>query len=380
MIYFDNAATTYIKPKPVIDAVVNAMQGMGNAGRGVNTASLDASRSIYNTRVKLAEFFGSDYPAGVIFTANATDGLNIAIKGLINPCDHVITSVMEHNSVLRPLYELSEKGCEVDYVEVDKKGVIDPKSFEKYIKDNTKAIIVNHASNLTGNLTDIEKVGEIAKANNLIFIVDASQTAGVFPINVKSMNIDCLVFTGHKSLMAPQGIGGMIVREGLDIRPLKSGGTGVQTYNKKQPEDMPTRLEAGTLNGHGIAGLSAAIDYINETGIENIRNKEKELTEYFYDEITKIGDITVYGDFSSFERAPIVSINISDFDSAYVGDTLFNDYRISIRSGGHCAPLAHKALGTVETGAVRFSFSHYNTKEEVDETIKAIKEICYENS
>lgn len=378
MIYLDNAATTMHKPKEVIEAVVNAMNSLGNAGRGANTASLGAARLIYDTREKLCHMFGAESPKQIVFTSNSTESLNTAIKGLIDPGDHVITTMMEHNSVLRPLYELQEKGAEVTFLKSDKRGCICYEDFEKEIRDNTKAIICTHGSNLTGNLVDIRRVGEIAHKHGLLFIVDASQTAGVFPINVKEMQIDVLCFTGHKGLLGPQGTGGMYVREGLTVRPLKSGGSGVQTYSKTHPKEMPTALEAGTLNGHGIAGLHAAVEYIEKTGMENIRQKEQMLMKQFYEGVRDIPEITIYGDFTSYDRCPIVTLNIGDYDSSEVSDELLMTYDISTRSGGHCAPLMHTALGTVEQGAVRFSFSHFNTEEEIKAAIRAVQELAEE--
>lgn len=375
MIYFDNAATTLPKPKVVIDAVASAMSSMGNAGRGVNDASLDAARTVFEARMKVAKLFGCDSPKQVVFTCNSTESLNMAIKGLLEKGDHVITTVAEHNSVLRPLYCMAEDGVDISFVMVNN-GKIDYSSFEELINANTKMIICTHGSNLTGNLIDIKRVGEIARKHNLLFVVDASQTAGVFPIDIKEMNIDVLCFTGHKGLLGPQGTGGMVVREGLVIKPLKSGGTGVQTYNKKQPVEMPTALEAGTLNGHGIAGLSAAIDYINEKGMDNLRKTELDLMWRFYSGIKDIKDIHIYGDFTEKERCPIVALNLANYDSSELGDELYAEYGISTRSGAHCAPLMHEALGTVNQGAVRFSFSHMNTEVEVDAAILAIREIA----
>ena len=378
MIYLDNAATTMRKPDEVVQAVTNALCTMGNAGRGVHDAALDASRVIFETRMRLAEFFHAESPTQIVFTMNSTESLNIAIKGILNAGDHVITTELEHNSVLRPLYEMEERGVELSFVKSDKNGIICYEDFEKEIKSNTKAIICTHGSNLTGNLIDIKKVGIIAKAHNLLFVVDASQTAGVFPIDVQDMNIDILCFTGHKGLLAPQGTGGMYVREGLQVRPLLSGGSGVQTYRKKHPEQMPTALEAGTLNAHGIIGLNAAITYIQNTGMENIREKEQELMWEFYSQVKEIPGVTVYGDFSTKERCAIVTLNIRDYDSSEVSDALVMDYEISTRPGAHCAPLMHHALGTVEQGAVRFSFSHFNTMEEVYTAVNAIKELASE--
>lgn len=378
MIYLDNAATTMHKPQAVIDAVVNAMNSIGNAGRGANTASLGAARLIYETRERLAGMFGAESPKQIVFTSNSTESLNIAIKGLIDPGDHVITTVLEHNSVLRPLYELQEKGVEITFLESDEKGCVRYGDFEKAVKDNTKAIICTNGSNLTGNLVDIQKVGEIAEKYGLLFIVDASQTAGVFPIDVKSMHIDVLCFTGHKGLLGPQGTGGMYVREGLSVRPLKSGGSGVQTYSRKHPKEMPTALEAGTLNGHGIAGLHAALGYIEETGMDHIREKEQLLMRMFYEGVKDIPGVKIYGDFSSYNRCPIVTLNIRDYDSSEVSDELLMTYDISTRPGGHCAPLMHEALGTVEQGSVRFSFSHFNTEEEIAAAVKAVRELAEE--
>ena len=378
MIYLDNAATTMRKPQEVIDAITAVMCSMGNAGRGVNEASLGAARTVYDTREKLAGFFGAEDARQIVFTMNSTESLNIAIKGILNPGDHVISTVLEHNSVLRPLYEMEKKGVEVTFLGCDEKGTLDYADFDKAIKENTKAIVCTHGSNLTGNKVDVERIGEIAKKHDLVFVVDASQTAGVFPIDVQKMHIDILCFTGHKGLLGPQGTGGMYVRKGVHVRPLLSGGTGVQTYSKTQPEEMPTALEAGTLNGHGIAGLDAAIGYLEETGIDTIRAKEQALMKRFYEGIKEIQGVKIYGDFSSMDRCAVVSLNIRDYDSGEVSDALLTDYGISTRSGGHCAPRMHEALGTVEQGAVRFSFSHYNTEEEVDTAIRAVCELAEE--
>lgn len=375
MIYFDNAATTIQKPKQVVEAVTQALCSMGNAGRGAHNASMGASRMLFDTRKKLAELFGGNNPAQVVFTSNSTESLNMALKGLLNPWDHVITTQLEHNSVLRPLYELEDKGVELTILNSDAKGRICYEDFEKEIKKNTKMIVCTHGSNLTGNLTDIRRVGEIARSHGLLFVVDASQTAGVFPIRVEEMKIDVLCFTGHKGLLGPQGTGGMYVREGVIIRPLKTGGSGVQTYSRTHPSKMPTALEAGTLNAHGLAGLDAALDYLKDTGINVIRKKEQELMWYFYQKVLEIPGITVYGDFDSQERCPIVSLNVKDYDSSEVSDFLFTEYGISTRPGAHCAPLLHQAMGTEKQGAVRFSFSHYNTIEEIDIAVQALKEL-----
>ena len=375
MIYLDNAATTMKKPQCVIDAVVAAMSHMGNAGRGATSAALDASRVIYDTREKLSDLFNLQNPSRVAFTSNSTESLNTAIKGILSSGDHAITTFLEHNSVLRPLYDLQSKGMELSIVDCDENGNIDYNDFEKLIKENTKAIVCTHASNLVGNVLDVKKIGSIAKKHNLIFIVDASQSAGVFNIDMQDMNIDILCFTGHKGLLGPQGTGGICVREGIDVRPLKVGGSGVNTFSKEQPVEMPTHLEAGTLNGHAIAGLNAALDYLKEEGIDNIQKREEELMFRFYNGIKDIKDIKIFGNFEN-KRAAIVTFNVGDIDSAAFSDELSFAYDISTRAGAHCAPLMHKAMNTVEQGAVRFSFSHYNTEEEIDTAIKAVKEIA----
>ncbi len=375
MIYLDNAATTLKKPEAVISAVVEAMQTMGNSGRSGHDESLAASRIIYRTRESLASLFQcrSDH---VVFTANSTEALNMALCGTLEPGDHVISTDCEHNSVLRPLYRLMEQGVSVSFVPADWQGLVRYDDFEALITPRTKAIVCTHASNLTGNKLDLPRIGAIAKAHGLLFIVDASQTAGVFPIDMERWGIDLLCFTGHKSLMGPQGTGGLCVGEGVEVRPWKVGGTGVQTYLTTQPPQYPTRLEAGTLNGHGIAGLYAALSYIDSVSMDQIRAHESLLTRRFYKGVKDIPDVTVYGDFSTFDRGPIVSLNLADWDSSLLSDRLSCDYGIATRPGAHCAPRLHRALGTEEQGAVRFSFNWFNTAAEIDEAIRALKEIA----
>ena len=376
MIYMDNAATTLQKPECVAKAVVNAMNSFGNAGRGLNDASMGASRVVYDTREKLCRLFHGENPKQFAFTSNATESLNTAIQGLIGPGDHVITTMLEHNSVLRPLYEREAVGVELTILRCDTYGNISYEEIEAAIRENTKAIVCTHGSNLTGNLTDIGRIGAIAKKHGILLIADASQTAGLIPIDVQEMQIDVLCFTGHKGLYGPQGTGGIYVRPGVEIKPLKRGGSGIETYNKNHPAQMPTALEAGTLNSHGIAGLNAALIYIEETGVEHICQLALERMWQFYEGVCDIPGVTVYGDFSEKERVPIVSLNIEDFDSAGVSDELLTEYGIATRAGGHCAPLMHEALGNVKQGAVRFSFSHFNTKEEVEKAISAIRELA----
>ena len=377
MIYLDNAATSLHKPPQVIEAVVEAMQSLGNAARGAHENSLQASRVIYGARCRLAELFGFSYPEQVIFTANATESLNIAINGLFQPGDHVITTDLEHNSVLRPLYRLEDAGViSLDFVPADTLGNPDYAAFETLLRPSTRAIVTTHGSNLTGNLVDLHRVSAIAKSHGVLLVVDASQTAGTIPIRMEETGIDVLCFTGHKGLMGPQGTGGLCVASGVDLRPWKVGGSGVHSYSRTQPEDYPTRLEAGTLNGHGIAGLSAAVDFLLETGVETIARREVALTRRFYDGTKTIPGITVYGDFSQPQRCAIVSLNVGQEDSGRIADALMEDYGIAVRPGAHCAPRMHQALGTQCQGAVRFSFGWYTTETEIDAAITALAELA----
>lgn len=400
MIYLDNASTTKQKPQEVVDACVNALVNMGNGGRGASKESLDAQRMIYQTRVKIAEMIGAKNPSSIAFTSNATHSLNLAIGQLIKPEYEVITTVLEHNSVLRPLYKVYEEhrdknsvcqgeetilcdkiifvgklqtqdvGKQKNYIQV---GVHE---IEQAITENTKAIIITHASNITGDIVDIKSIGTLAKKYKLLFLVDASQTMGVVPIDVQEMNIDILCFTGHKALMGPQGTGGIYVREGLNIGATFSGGTGMDTYHVKHPTSMPEVLEAGTLNSHGIAGLYAALNYIQQEGQMNIWSYERKLMEQFYHGIKEIESVKIYGDFSRLDRCAIVSINIGEYDSGQVALELEEIYEITTRAGGHCAPKMHEALGTINQGVVRFSFSYHNTEEEIALAIKAVKELA----
>ena len=376
MIYLDNAATTLHKPPEVAEAVKNAILTAGNASRGAHGVSLSASRMVFETRSRLAKLFGCPRADHVVFTANSTEALNITIYGLFSSGDHVISTDLEHNSVLRPLYDLQTRGVSVDFVPADRQGNIRYEDMETLFRPETKAVVCTHASNLTGNLLDIAKIGAMAHAHGALLVVDASQTAGAVPIDMQRMNIDVLCFTGHKSLMGPQGTGGLCVAEGVDIRPWCVGGTGVQTFLPSQPPQYPTRLEAGTRNGHGIAGLLAAVHFIQEAGMDAIRTHELALARRFYEGVKDVDGVCVYGDFSDFVRAPVVSLNIRDAESSMVADALAEDYDIAVRAGAHCAPRMHEELGTVEQGAVRFSFGYYNTEEETDAAIAAVRELA----
>lgn len=375
MIYLDNAATTLYKPACVAEAVTSALGSMGNSGRGVHTTSLAAARMIFDTRAALAQLFHAPSPARVAFTLNSTEALNTAIFGLFSVGDHVISTDLEHNSVLRPLYALQQQGVAVDFVAADANGQICYDDFAALLRPNTRAIVCTHASNLTGDVLDIARIGRFTHEHGLLLVVDASQTAGALPIDMEAMHIDVLCFTGHKSLMGPQGTGGLCLAEGVELRPLKMGGTGVQTYLPHQPPEMPTHLEAGTLNGHGIAGLGAALQFIDSVGIDAIHRHEIMLMHRFYEGVRTIEGVTVYGDFTR-DRAPIVTLNIGDIPSGEAADILSSEFSIATRAGAHCAPRLHQSLGTVEQGAVRFSFGYFNTVEDVDAAIAAVRSIA----
>lgn len=378
MIYFDHAATTIHKPEAVAQAVAEAIRTMGNAARGAHEASLSSMRIVYDTRRRLCEMFQGDSPERTAFTLNATMALNIAIQGLLHPGDHVITTALEHNSVLRPLYLMESRGVQLTIIPADRQGNIDIEKIEKAIEPRTRAVVCTHASNLTGNVVDIQRIGEICQKADIDFVVDASQTAGVLPIDMQKMHISVLCFTGHKGLLGPQGTGGLLVRENVRLDPLVTGGSGVYSYRKTHPEQMPTALEAGTLNSHGIAGLHAALVYLEEKGRENLYARELSLMKRFYQGIRDVPGVKLYGDFQQKKRAPIVALNIEEYDSGQVSDELMERFSIATRAGAHCAPLMHECLGTKEQGAVRFSFSHTNTEEEIDRGIEAIRILAQE--
>lgn len=380
MIYLDHAATSLPKPQPVVLAVTAAMNCLGNSGRGAHSASLGASRVIYETREALSDFFGGDGPEQVVFTPNATAALNTVIQGILNPGDRVVTTEMEHNSVLRPLYRMERQGVSLSIVPADEKGRLSMEELEQELKPGTKAFFCTHASNVTGNVNDLKTIGRMCRERGILFVADVSQSAGILPIDMREMGIDILCFTGHKGLLGPQGTGGICVRRGVCIRPLMVGGSGILSYSREHPDQMPVALEAGTLNGHGIAGLQAALAYIREQGQEKLRKKELDLMWYFYDQVSRLSQVTVYGDFSSREalRTPVVSLNIGEEDSGWAAGELAERYGIQTRAGAHCAPLMHEALKTRDRGAVRFSFSHLNTREEVERAVYAVEELCRE--
>ena len=378
MIYLDNAATTLHKPPQVEQAILEALHTAGNPGRGAHEPTLHAARIVLDTRLALAELFHVPDPSCIFFAANATMALNTVLNGVLHPGDHVITTVCEHNSVLRPLYRLRAQGVEVSFTGVDAAAQLCYDQWETLLHPTTRALVVTGASNVTGNGTDLARAADFAHRHGLLFIVDAAQTAGAQPIDVQQLGIDALCFTGHKGLMGPQGTGGLCIRPGVELRPLLRGGTGVHSYDREQPKEYPARLEAGTLNGHGLAGLHAALDFILRQGAESIGARERQLMRRFYEGVRSIPGVTVYGDFTAPERAAIVTLNIRDYDSAEIADILAEDYGIATRAGAHCAPRMHEALGTVQQGAVRFSFSFFNTEEEADAAVSAVRELAEE--
>lgn len=378
MIYLDNAATTMHKPQTVIDAVTQAMCSLGNAGRGATSGALDAARTIHACRAKLARLLGCPRADHVCFTPNSTAALNTVINGVVRPGDRVVTTVLEHNSVLRPLNCLAtEQGVTVEHAGCDANGVLDYDELEQLVTPGTRAVVVTHASNVTGNAVDIARVAAVAHAACALVIVDASQSAGTAHIDMQAMGLDVVCFTGHKGLMGPQGTGGLAVAEGVDVAPWAMGGTGVHSFDALQPLEWPTRLEAGTLNGHGIAGLSAGLDFIEaQGGFEAIAAHERALADRFLSGVRKIPGIKLYGAFDQPTRSAIVSLNVGDIDSAEISDALMQGWGIATRPGAHCAPLMHRALGTERQGVVRFSFGYFNTDEEVDTAIDALCDLA----
>lgn len=379
MIYLDNAATTLHKPPQVEQAMLEALRTAGNPGRGAHEPTLHASRLVYAARCAISKLLNAPDPSCIAFAANATQALNTALGGLFAPGDHIITTVCEHNSVLRALYRLrDQEGVQLSFAGVDEKGRLQYDGWQELIQPNTKAVVVTCASNVTGNGTDLARVSEFAHRNGLLLIVDAAQTAGAQPVDVQALDIDVLCFTGHKALLGPQGTGGLYVRPGLSVRPLVVGGSGVHSFDERHPAQMPTALEAGTLNVPGLAGLCSGVEWILAQGVETLCAQESALAALFYERIRDLPNVTLYGDPEMAPRAPIVALNIGNEDSARIADILWEDYGICVRAGAHCAPLMHKALGTVQQGVVRFSFSHFNTEAEVLLAAGAVRDLAQE--
>ncbi|MGB7603991.1 MAG: aminotransferase class V-fold PLP-dependent enzyme [Lutisporaceae bacterium] len=379
MIYFDNAATSFPKPECVYKAVNKCMREYcANPGRSGHKLSLEAGRIILEARELLSEMINAKKSDNIIFSLNATDALNTAIKGLLSSGDHVITTSMEHNSVLRPLKALEKQGVETTIIQCNKKGELSLEELTKAIKPNTKVVISTHASNVIGTKMPIKEIGLLAHSKGLIYIVDSAQTAGVYNIDVEDMQIDILTFTGHKGLMGPQGVGGFYIRDGIPLRQMREGGTGSMSESLIHPEILPDKFESGTPNTPGIAGLAAGLSFIKEKGIENIRKHEETITRYFVQKISEVEEIMIYGLAEEESCVPVVSLNIKGKTSAEVSFILDRDYDIATRPGLHCAPMAHKTIGTFDQGTVRFSFGYFNTINEVDRAVEALKSITKE--
>lgn len=379
IIYFDNSATSFPKPEEVYKASEKAMRIFGaNPGRGGHRMAVEASKEIFKVREKIANLFNIKDPLRIAFTQNSTYALNFAIKGCINKKGHVITTALEHNSSLRPLFSKRDNGeIELELIYPEKNGDISIKKIIESIKEDTIAVVVNHISNVTGTIVDIEKIGKVTREKGVMLIVDASQSAGYLDIDVERDGIDILCFTGHKSLYGLQGSGGIYIREGIDFIPIIEGGTGSFSKLERQPLVMPEGLEAGTLNTLAIVSLGAGIDFIQKVGIENIRKHEDKLTQRFLTELKKIPEVEVYG---SDKRGPVVTLNIKGIDSGDLAAYLDEEYGILVRGGLHCAPKIHETIGNGENGGVRFSFGFFNTDEEIEYAINAIKEIVAENN
>jgi cysteine desulfurase/selenocysteine lyase len=384
MIYFDNAATSWPKPPEVKKAMVKFMEEIGaNPGRSGHLLSIEAARILYETREAFSTLFRVKDPSRIVFTLNATESINLALKGLLRPGDHIITSSMEHNSVMRPLRYLEKKGVELSILPCSSNGTLNPQDAERKIKSNTKMIILNHASNVTGTLLPIKEVGLIARNHNLLFLVDAAQTAGAYPIDMETEKIDLLAFTGHKSLYGPQGTGGLVIGERIEEKemiPLKQGGTGSRSEFEEQPDFLPDRFESGTPNGVGIAGLLSGIQFVLEKGTEHIRQYENNLIEKLINGLEEIPQIKLYGSENKEERMATLSFNIAQLSPSNVSFYLEKEFGILCRPGLHCAPSAHKTIGTFPEGTVRFSLSYFNTEEEVDGAIDALNSIAKEKA
>jgi cysteine desulfurase family protein len=378
-IYFDNAATSWPKPDAMIKAMSDFNSNVGaNPGRSGHRLSIEAGRIIFNTRETIASLLGATDPLSVVFTRNATEGINTVIRGLLRNGDHVITSSMEHNSVMRPLRAIEQNGIELTVVKCSGSGDISPDDVSRAIKKNTRMIIMTHTSNVTGTIIPIAEIAKKARGRGVIFCADAAQTAGSIPINVTKDNIDILVFTGHKSLYGPQGTGGFYIRKGLEnlIEPLERGGTGSRSEFEEHPDFMPDRYESGTPNTIGLAGLGAGAAYVSALGIEALRKKEIALTEHFINGIRSLKGVKIYGSTDPAKRTAVVSFTIEGISPSDISFRLDEQYNIMSRPGLHCAPSAHRTIGTFPKGTVRFSFGAFTTEDEINIAVKAIEEIC----
>ena len=376
-IYLDNAATSFPKPKEVATAVYDFMVNNGtSSGRGSYKKAMQSDYIVYECRKLIGKLFNFDHPKKVIFTSNVTDSLNIAMRGILKENDHVITSSLEHNAVWRCLKTLERDiNIKIDTVECSKDGITNPQDIKKYIKKDTALIVFTQASNVLGTIQPIREIGAIAREHNIPFLVDSAQSAGAMKIDVKEDNIDILAFTGHKSLLGPMGTGGLIINTNIDIKPLKAGGTGGDSAYEYQPDYYPNHLETGTSNVSGIAGLREAIKFLNKEGIENIHNKEKELTKYALEKLETVKDIEIYGPKDCEKMLSVISFNIKDKRPEDVGSILDQKYDIMLRAGLHCAPTAHSVIGTKERGTLRIGLGYFNEKEDIDKLVEALNNL-----
>jgi cysteine desulfurase family protein len=375
MIYLDNAASSWPKPPEVNETMTEVLRECGaNPGRSGHQMSVQAGELIYTTRSNLAKLFGVHNPDDIAFTQNATEALNLGLKGFLQPGDHVITTSFEHNSVRRPLEYLRKLGVEITYIN-GSSGVPLPREIEAAVKTNTKLLVITHASNLTGVVFPIEEYGRVALKHNIKTMVDASQTAGYLPIDVQEMGIDLLAFTGHKSLYGPQGTGGLYIHPEIELQPLLHGGTGGYSELIEQPPVRPDRYESGTRNTVGISGLGAGVRFVEKTGLDAIRNHEEKLTTFLTEGLAEQPAIKIYTPENGTRRCPIVSFSVDGYAASEVGYILDQHYQIAVRAGLHCSPLAHESLGTTQEGLVRASFGFYNTVEHVEELLNALKDI-----
>ena len=376
MIYFDNAATSWPKPPEVIQAVVRFMETVGaNPGRSGHRLSVEAGRIVYDAREALGELFNVPDPLRIVFGLNATEAINLALRGLLRPGDHVITSSMEHNSVMRPLRALERRGVKLTVVPCSSQGFLDPADLEAAIRPKTVMIVLNHGSNVVGSLLPVREAGRIAREHGLLLLVDAAQTAGAVPLDVQADNIDLLCFTGHKALYGPMGTGGLVIGERVDVgrlEPLKRGGTGSRSEHEEHPDFLPDKCEAGTPNAVGLAGLAAGVRWVLERGVEHIRAHEVALTRRLIDGLREIPDVTVYGGLNAARQTGTVSFNVAGLEPSVVGLRLDEEYGILCRVGLHCAPAAHRTIGTFPRGTVRFGLGYFNTVEEVERAMEAV--------
>ena len=367
-IYLDNAATSYPKPSCVIDAMRDYFENVGvNAGRSAHKRAQEASRIVFETRERVSKLIGAKDSSRIIFTSNATEGLNMVIIGSLRKGDRVLTTSMEHNSVMRPLRFLEElRGIKIDTAKCSQEGFLDPDDIKRMIHKDTKLIVSTSASNVVGTIIPVSEVSRIAREHHIPFLVDGAQTVGSIPINVENDKIDILSFSGHKGLLGPQGTGCLYIREGIELPPLKQGGTGSWSEFEIQPNFLPDKYESGTLNLIGIAGLGAGVEFLLDEEVANIRKKEQELTDYLLLKLKVIDGIVIYGPKESSKQTSVVSINIKDRDPSKVGEMLDREFNIGVRCGLHCAPGAHKTVGTFPQGTIRISLGYFNTKEDID--------------